>query len=561
MQFKFALKVSLLGMLTFFSMSNTQAQAITDLSLVNSPFDEQHPVLSPEGDLYFSIAFHPENRRGTADPGDVWISASNALQEFQKPVHIPSLSTSGYDVVVGFLDGQTVLVYHDGKEKPQGIHQYSGSSNSWKHEKQLVLGSFRNQSAHFSGRLSPSGDILIFSLASFGSYGNEDIYVSFVKQDNTWSSPQNLGADINTYRQEMTPFLSGDNQVLYFSSNSHGGRGGMDVFFAVRQDDSWENWSVPTPLSTGNTAGIELGFFHHPDGPGRAFFTSTQNSEGYGDIWMVNDGKFAVEIKKSRETTQKIADSVTAKTVEKTITETVPGVIKKEGNAQTSMVKAAPTMEPVGSRQLEEKHVHPDTKKEGPHLQFKVLDMNSLKEIDYAIVLLDSSGTKSPKMSSRAYQKSFPIDATGIREITFTSAGYLPLTLEMDQLEDGSEPILLAPATQGASINLEQVLFKRGTADFLDSKSTDFISSLADFLLENPSIKILLEGHTDNLGNVLLNKELSLDRAAAIRKILVDHGVGFERIRIMGWGGAKPISSNQNEAGRARNRRVEMVIL
>src|SRR5690606_37927065 len=124
-----------------------------------------------------------------------------------------------YDVVVGFLDEHTILVYHDGKEKKHGIHRYSGFGNSWKYESQLNLGNFRNRSDHFSGRLAPSGDIMMLSLESFGSYGNEDIYVSFLKENGDWSTPQNLGPGINTYQQEMTPFLSPDKKWLFFSTN------------------------------------------------------------------------------------------------------------------------------------------------------------------------------------------------------------------------------------------------------------------------------------------------------------------------------------------------------
>src|SRR5690606_20453563 len=139
--------------------------------------DEQHPVISPSGDLYYTLAFH----NGNSDPGDVWKSTVSEDQEYQTPVKIPQLSTSGYDVVVGFMDDQNVLVYHDGRDRRQGIHQYSLTDNVWTYKAQLEIGSFRNQSAHFSGRLSPSGDILILSLESFGSYGNEDIYVSFLR--------------------------------------------------------------------------------------------------------------------------------------------------------------------------------------------------------------------------------------------------------------------------------------------------------------------------------------------------------------------------------------------
>ncbi|MEX2594258.1 MAG: OmpA family protein [Anditalea sp.] len=465
------LKACLLFKLAFSPILPVQSQVINNLAQVKSPYDEQHPVLSPSGDLYFTIAFHPDNQNGVEDLGDVWLSTGNETMDFQKPSKIKDLSTSGYDVVVGFLNGNSILVYHDGKERMQGLHQYSGSGNSWKYEKKLNLGSFRNHSTHFSGRLSPSGDTLLLSLASFGSYGNEDIYVSFLKEDGNWTSPQNLGPHINTFQQEVTPSLSFDKRVLFFSSNGHGSNAGRDIFYAERLDDSWEKWSAPKPLTTGNTVGVELSYFQLPDDPTKAIFTTTQNSEGYGDILMVHaENIVLVEMEANQKQKDEIPMPPKEITKEKTIT--------------------------TDTLQMEEKG------KTEPFI---------------------------PSMENEVQN--------------------IPL------------PLLMTPASKGASMVLEQVLFKRGTAELLDGNSMEFISSLADFLMDNPTIKILLEGHTDNLGNAQLNKELSLDRASAIRSYLVDKGVEFERIRIAGWGGIKPRASNHSEEGRKLNRRVELVIL
>lgn len=565
------LKASILMMLVFCSVCPVKGQVVSNLSEVNTPFDEQHPLLSPSGNLYFTIALHPENVNGVRDFGDVWISTSNGGKDFLKPSRINDLSTSGYDVVVGFLHENSLLVYHDGKEKEQGIHQYSGSGNSWNHDKQLKLGSFKNQSTHFSGRLSPSGDILILSLASFGSYGNEDIYVSFLRENGNWSTPQNLGPDINTYQQEMTPFLSGDNRLLFFSSNGHGSMGGVNIFYSEKLDETWEKWSVPQPLSTGNTIGAELAYMQLPNDPERALFTTTQNSEGYGDIRIVQD-KSVLLIEKERivEFKEKSEDLVVipqSKTGDSTVTQ----LSKPPESEITSEIPMTEGNSPNGNRLIDSTEVGgekavvdpPFIGEDNKRLDFdlKVLDINTLSEIDFAVTLADYSGSKAEKMQGNTDQNRFAIDVSRFKEIIITSTGYLPLTLQVDQSEDFANPILLTPATKGISMVLEQVLFKRGTAELLNENTSTFLSSLADFLKENPGIKILLEGHTDNLGNVLLNKELSLDRASSIRKSLVNQGVDFERIRIAGWGGSKPIASNQDEGGRSKNRRVEMVIV
>src|SRR5690606_27637591 len=93
LSFRF-LKASLLGMLAFSSICSLFGQTILPLDEVNTPYDEQHPVLSPDGMLYFTVAFHPENHHGTADLGDIWSSPSTGSANFQMPAKVPELSTA-----------------------------------------------------------------------------------------------------------------------------------------------------------------------------------------------------------------------------------------------------------------------------------------------------------------------------------------------------------------------------------------------------------------------------------------------------------------------------------
>ncbi|WP_455423229.1 OmpA family protein [Echinicola pacifica] len=111
------------------------------------------------------------------------------------------------------------------------------------------------------------------------------------------------------------------------------------------------------------------------------------------------------------------------------------------------------------------------------------------------------------------------------------------------------------------SLVLRDVLFEKGTAELAQEQTYAYIDKLVVFMQENPLVKIRLEGHTDNVGNAALNKQLSMNRAKAIRDYMVDSGVAFERMMIRGNGGADPVADNDTEVGREQNRRVEMVII
>ena len=155
-----------------------------------------------------------------------------------------------------------------------------------------------------------------------------------------------------------------------------------------------------------------------------------------------------------------------------------------------------------------------------------------------------------------------PVDGiSGDKDVAswvLTVPGFMPMTVAMDS---SFSKDMLVPASPGMRLDLKSIQFERGSFELADSTSIGYIKAVAEFLITSPSIKIGLEGHTDNLGNVGLNKTLSTQRAAKIRDLLVEAGVDLERIRVSGFGGTRPIADNATEMGRILNRRVELVIL
>jgi hypothetical protein len=82
----------------------------------------------------------------------------------------------------------------------------------------------------------------------------------------------------------------------------------------------------------------------------------------------------------------------------------------------------------------------------------------------------------------------------------------------------------------------------------------------ADVLKENRNVRISVEGHTDAIGSNEYNQKLSIRRAEAVFRYLVNHGVAPERMEVVGYGKTRPVASNDTEDGRAQNRRVELHI-
>jgi hypothetical protein len=78
---------------------------------------------------------------------------------------------------------------------------------------------------------------------------------------------------------------------------------------------------------------------------------------------------------------------------------------------------------------------------------------------------------------------------------------------------------------------------------------------------QHPSLRIRLEGHTDQVGSAAYNQKLSLNRALAVKSALTAQGIVGQRIEVTGFGATRPITGNDTDEGRAQNRRVEVVDL
>jgi len=90
-------------------------------------------------------------------------------------------------------------------------------------------------------------------------------------------------------------------------------------------------------------------------------------------------------------------------------------------------------------------------------------------------------------------------------------------------------------------------------------ESVRIVDQIAEMLKAEPEMRILIEGHTDNTGDAAGNMRLSEMRAAAVMAALVDRGIDASRLSSKGYGRTKPVADNRSEAGRAKNRRVELV--
>lgn len=110
------------------------------------------------------------------------------------------------------------------------------------------------------------------------------------------------------------------------------------------------------------------------------------------------------------------------------------------------------------------------------------------------------------------------------------------------------------------TIRMYEVTFDNGTSILTAAARAELVD-LVLALRGQPDLQIRIDGHTDSRGSQERNRELSLERAEAVATHLALQGVSTQRISVKGFGESRPVESNRTEAGRLRNRRIEIVLL
>jgi len=139
------------------------------------------------------------------------------------------------------------------------------------------------------------------------------------------------------------------------------------------------------------------------------------------------------------------------------------------------------------------------------------------------------------------FSKNYDVAATTVIE---------PVTLEVP----------LSPLTTGSTIALRNIFFNTASFELLPTSNAE-LEKLVKLLQANPSLRIELGGHTDNVGADAANLTLSDQRANAVRDFVVSKGIDAARITAKGYGETRPVATNDTEEGRALNRRTEVTVL
>jgi outer membrane protein OmpA-like peptidoglycan-associated protein/Tol biopolymer transport system component len=461
--------------------------------------------------------------------------------------YLPSLTADGQTFV--FTRRSSNEDFYTAQRQPDG---------SWAQVKPIAgVNTSNNEGAE---SISVDGSWLVFTACSRrdpGAQGSCDLYWSQLKND-SWTKPVPFSATINSASWDAQPCISADGKTLFFSSGRPGGQGRYDLWYTTRQPGG--KWTAPQNLGKSiNTPGDDQTPFLHPDGQTLYFTSDGRPGMGENDIYVVRknaDGTWG--------TPQNLGYPINTKKGDGALTVSLDGktayyaTVRPEGRGKNDIY----TFDlPEAARPLPVTFVRAtvrDAATAQPLVaQVALDDLQSRTEIQTAT-------TKS----NGSFLMCLPIGKNYALNVSKTGYLFHSENFNLSEAHTVDKPyeldIALQPLSAGITaspIVLNNIFFETGSAA-LKPESTVELERLATLLRDNPTMRIQINGHTDNVGNDRSNLSLSDNRARAVQDYLIKIGrIDPARLSAKGFGETVPIDVNDTPAGRARNRRTEFIVL
>ncbi|MCM5663565.1 OmpA family protein [Galbibacter mesophilus] len=425
------------------------------------------------------------------------------------------LNSKYHEASVAFTRGLDTVYFtrnnylHDGLKRAQDgannlkIYRATLSgTNRWENIIELPFNSDEYSVGHPC--LSPDGKKLYFTSDMPGTIGGSDIYVVDVLANGEFSTPQNLGKNINTSGREMFPFVSKDK--IYFSTDGHLGYGGLDVFEAF-----WEDGEYSKPQNLGRPLNSSMDdFAYSVNEITRQGYVSSNRPGGAGDD-----------------------DIYSFQRMEVVCNQTVQGVVTNVDNNQP---------EPNVSIKLMDA---------GSVIDSTMSNAEGVYHFDIPLNCEHSYIVMASKESFDSTEKTFATNA----EPGFVNE----VPLEIDHhliVNDGGQ----------LKIKLDPIYFDFDKSDITLQASNE-LDKAVYLMKQYPKMVIKIESHTDSRGNDVYNEKLSDRRAKSTRDYIVSQGVEAQRIEsAIGYGESRLLNHCSNgvectEEEHDINRRSDFIIV
>ena len=549
------------------------------------------------GEPYFDLFFtelQPDGNPGRIKPFSMelnspWHEGPVAFSEDFSRVYF---TRNNYDAggVITNDDGRVVLKIYEAKW---------GQYNDWSDVQEMAFN--QNESTTMHPTLTPDGNRMFFASDRPGGFGQNDIYM-VEKLNGKWSNPINLGPDVNTAGNEVTPFYHSSG-YFFFASNGHPGKGGMDLFMIdMGNKKMGEVTNIGQPF---NTPDDDFGFLMHPSGTRGYFSSNRQDGLGKDDIYMfyIPDGSNGIEPTEEIVSQVRIWDERTRRALEGvsvylletddfgervkptlntnnrpiTISELVedPSLIRAPSLITGPRGSGSLTLDPekaytilFAKPGLQTERIKLYAGGMPPAIDIKLKAVNCIRlsgsvqdggsggvvEGVRVRIKNECSGESEELRSDRTGKFSYCLEIGCDFSITGEKEGYeMGITTVSTERLRGNRlfraSLKLRPVNdvrgkggveKGSMVKLSSISFHPGTSSYAESP-VQILRNLSSVLRKYPDLDIEIGAHTGSKGDHTMNQRLSLRRAEMFKSGLMELGIPSRRIQAFGYGESLPI--------------------
>lgn len=504
---------------------------------VNSPqYNEISPVVSRDGKtLYYTVVAHPDFNKTLMVGGENLHETSPALYDSKlreayadlagAPVGYPANSPFNQDVYVAeSREDYFDYVYHPGyplnSALPNSICALTPEPDEF-----IVINQFKK-----GGGMQ-------------GGFSSTRLYA-----DGSWSFPEPIYiGNYYTQGQEVNFTMSTDGEVLILSVEREDSFGSNDLYVSFKESE--QKWSAPRNLGAGVNSYYRETTPQLSEDKKTLYFSSDRPGLGGNDIYSV----------------RRLDDSWqswSAASLLKAPINSAADDSQPYFNAATGFLYF------TSNRDKSSDIFRVSIKAPEPQTEITVkgrIINSATGDIIPAKLFFGPAKAKEYKSFYASADGTFRMNVKKGEDIKFVAQkdGFFshPRRLKFEKnffyFKDYEFDLILDPMELNAQISLDPVYFERSKANIL-RKSFAAVDALSDLLAEYPDMEIIVEGHTDNNGKAADLQRLSEDRARAVKEYLTQDGIDPGRIEVKGFGGSRPVTGNDSEESRSRNRRVDV---
>lgn len=407
-------------------------------------------------------------------------------------------------------DGNTMYYTQCGEDEALrmtcDIYKAVKSGTTWSDPEYLSVNKKNASTTQPALGLDANGnEVLYFASDRVGSKGGMDIYYATIEKDGSLGSATNLGAEVNTKWDEVTPFYDNANGLLYFSSEGHPGMGGLDVFKIAGNVGEWSENVINAGYPLNSSADDLYLALNESGSMGYLVSNRPGTTSERGETCC--DDVFKVKLKRDKYLILQAAD--------------MSGKLMSGVDISAYKVIGENDFEFIG---------------EGKTGAEPVAFL--LEESNYKL-----NGSKEGFWPS--------IESLKLEEITNAPSDTI------------TKILVMRPVNRAV---VENVYFAFDMKDIREMYQDEMDTVIA-LMLKYEDLLVKVEGHTDSKGSDSYNVALSERRAKEAKKYIVSQGISEERVIAKGYGETTPIAPNENPdgsdnpEGRAKNRRVEFKLL